>query len=177
MIPSQTATLLALIAGYDQRTVGESDVIAWHAALHDLDITTCRDAVITHYRNTDHRITPAQIRYLTRALRNNPAPARATDTAADPAQWRKRISTAAAHAVAINQRRRNLVLAHPDIAAKLTQPPLHLKDPRHWDGSIAQATYEGANGPIPNNSPIRSQLQAIVQEAAERARLENGENR
>lgn len=65
-----------------------------------------------------------------------------------------------------NQRRRALVLAHPDLAAKLTEPPLAHSSPEKWTGYIPQAiTCTGAI----NTSPVRAQLVAIVAEAERRA--------
>lgn len=55
--------VLTAIAAYDQRTVGESDVHAWHAVAG----YACwnRDgalrAVVAHYAETKQRITPADI--------------------------------------------------------------------------------------------------------------------
>ena len=58
----EAANLLAVMQTYDQRTVGETDVIAWHSALGDLTFPECRDAVIAHYRQQTDRIMPAQVR-------------------------------------------------------------------------------------------------------------------
>jgi hypothetical protein len=57
------ATILALAAAYDLRTVGEADVEAWHAAVGDLDFESCRKVVIEHYRNKRERLMPADLRW------------------------------------------------------------------------------------------------------------------
>ncbi|WP_460407359.1 hypothetical protein [Actinophytocola sediminis] len=65
MTRKETAVLLALIATYDQRTVGEADVEAWHA-IADVEAWTfarARRAAIEHHRaGADKpRIRPAHI--------------------------------------------------------------------------------------------------------------------
>lgn len=77
---SQTAALLAMCAAYDQRTIGETDVAAWHAALDDINAEDARRAVIGHYREQTQRIMPADIRRGVRRVRD------ARLTAASPAQ-------------------------------------------------------------------------------------------
>lgn len=171
MIASETALLLAVAAAFDARTIGDADVNAWHAALYDTDFATAREAVIAHYRRNDERITPAQIRHLTNPYAaNKHVPAPPDNVAANPHQWRKRVSHAGIQAPLLAAQRRDLVLAYPDIAAKLKLPPLKLADPRQWSGFIPAADHEGPNGTrIPNDSPLRAQLVAVFNEACERA--------
>jgi hypothetical protein len=59
---SQTATLLAMCAAYDQRTIGETDVTAWQAALDDTDPDDARTAVINWYKRTRDRIAVSDVR-------------------------------------------------------------------------------------------------------------------
>lgn len=66
---SEVANLLAVIQTYDQRTVGETDVIAWHGAVGDLAFNEGRDAVLEHYKTTTDRIMPAHLRQLVQAAR------------------------------------------------------------------------------------------------------------
>lgn len=68
--------------------------------------------------------------------------------------------------------RRKLVLAHPDLAARLTRPPLDYKTPDQWSGHIPPLMIEGPYDPrsprgawIRNPSPQRIHLVAIVREA------------
>ena len=66
MTRSETAALLAFCAAYDQRTIGEADVLAWNEALEcpwvpNIDIDEAQAAVIAHYRETPQRITPADV--------------------------------------------------------------------------------------------------------------------
>jgi hypothetical protein len=83
--------------------------------------------------------------------------------------------------------RRARVLAHPDLARRLTDPPLRLSDPSRWSGWIPPKTLAeeccvhcaGSNPRPPcrgcphrtraNDSPIRRQLVEIVAEALRRA--------
>jgi hypothetical protein len=167
MIMSEAAQLLAFIACYDQRTVGDADVIAWAGALHDLDFTACRDMVTRHYSRNPDRIRPADIRYLLGpAPHNKPIPVPPENIAQNPGEWRKRVSHRAIHAPILNQQRRDLVLAHPQIARKLCDPPYSLKTPEQWTGYIPAADTETPGAPRPNDSPIRAQLLAILDQAA-----------
>lgn len=81
------------------------------------------------------------------------------------------LKQARAQGAAENARRRALVLKHPDLAAKLTEPPLRHTLPEHWTGYIPPAhdpeTYGGGQ-PL-NTSPARAALVALVAEAERRA--------
>lgn len=60
------ALLLAFCAAFDQRTIGEADVEAWHAALDcpwvpNMGRDEAQEAVVEHYRATAERVTPAVI--------------------------------------------------------------------------------------------------------------------
>ena len=65
MTPDETIDLLTLIATFDQRTIGESDVAAWHTIATECGWTwpLARRAVVEHHkRGSDRRrITPAHI--------------------------------------------------------------------------------------------------------------------
>lgn len=66
MKPSETAKLLAFCAAFDQRTIGEADVLAWHQALEspwvpNMGLEEAQAAVIEHYRATSDRIAPAEV--------------------------------------------------------------------------------------------------------------------
>lgn len=65
---SQTAQMLAQMQAYDQRTVGESDVIAWHAILSDAPFEDCQEAVRLHYAENTDRVMPAHVRRLVRDM-------------------------------------------------------------------------------------------------------------
>jgi hypothetical protein len=95
--------------------------------------------------------------------------------------WRKTKAVAKMESEA----RRARVLAAPDLARRLTLPPLRLSRPEHWNGWIPPRTLPeeccahcGASGGRPcrdrphrsrvNDSPIRRQLVEIATEAMAR---------
>lgn len=71
MTKTETALLLAQIAAFDHRTVGETDVEAWHAALDDTDYGDAQQAVIQHYRESTEWLMAAHIRAAVHRLRAN----------------------------------------------------------------------------------------------------------
>lgn len=66
---AETAQLLAVMQTYDQRTVGETDVISWHGAVGDLSFMEGTAAVVEHYKTHTDRIMPAHLRSLVAAAR------------------------------------------------------------------------------------------------------------
>lgn len=69
----EVAVVLTLIASYDQRTLGDSDVIAWHEALLDLPFDLSRGAVVQHHATSTDRIKPAHITQLVKAAQQDAA--------------------------------------------------------------------------------------------------------
>jgi len=67
--------------------------------------------------------------------------------------------------VTTNAERRRAVLAHPDLAARLTEPPLAYSDPSRWTGYIPPEMWQQ----LPNRSPRRTALVEIYEEALSRA--------
>lgn len=67
---SETALLLGAMAARDQRTIGETDVLAWHEDLSDLPFEDCRAAVSRHFRESTDRLMPAHIRRQVRIIRD-----------------------------------------------------------------------------------------------------------
>lgn len=59
----EIALLLSLMAAYDQRTIGDADVEAWHSSAQyaHWDATGAKRAVAAHYAETRKRIMPADI--------------------------------------------------------------------------------------------------------------------
>lgn len=64
---SETARLLAAMASFDRRTVGDGDVIAWQAVLVDAPFDDCLEAVKQHYAEHTEWMMPAHVR---RAVRD-----------------------------------------------------------------------------------------------------------
>jgi hypothetical protein len=62
MTPSETGELLANIQAFDHRTVGEADLMAWHAILKDVPIAPAKAAVLTHFGESKEWLTPVDIK-------------------------------------------------------------------------------------------------------------------
>lgn len=62
MTPDETAKVLAKCAAYDQRTVGRTDIAAWTEAIGDIELVDALPAVTAHYRSTNKRAMPSDIR-------------------------------------------------------------------------------------------------------------------
>lgn len=73
MTPAQTAELLALAAAFDRRTLGKTDVLAWHTVLTDIDYEAAKQAVTQHYATETRWIMPADIRTAVHTTRANTA--------------------------------------------------------------------------------------------------------
>ena len=70
---NETIDLLTAIAAFDQRTVGQADVAAWHAVVGDLDARDAAQAVIEHHKHSTDRIKPAHVISIVRGIRNDRA--------------------------------------------------------------------------------------------------------
>jgi hypothetical protein len=64
--------------------------------------------------------------------------------------------------------RRARVLAHPDIAQRLAQPPLSYPTPEDWNGYVPPAMTPTLNGYRPNPYPQRKALIDILQAVVDR---------
>lgn len=62
MTRGDVARLLAYIAAFDRRTLGDADVLAWYDVLGDLDFELARAAVRVWYTERDGWIMPSHIR-------------------------------------------------------------------------------------------------------------------
>lgn len=87
----ETADILALCAGYDNRRVGEADILAWHRVIGDLLFEQAREAVFAHYTDSRERIMPADVRNRVKIMRARqieraPIPTPASD---DPVRYRE----------------------------------------------------------------------------------------
>lgn len=65
---SETARALSLVQAFDQRTVGDADVIAWQSILPDAALADVEEAVRQHYAEQTDRIMPAHVRRLVRDI-------------------------------------------------------------------------------------------------------------
>lgn len=87
---------------------------------------------------------------------------------------REALRASLADAKAACERNRRLVLAHPDLAAQLTQPPCEFSRPEVWTGYIGPEVVDldRRGDGTRNTSPHRAQLLALVAEAERRTRVE-----
>lgn len=65
----EIGVLLAKAAGYDNRTVGQGNILAWHEALADLRLDDCLRAVALHHRSSTEYLMPAHVRRLAQEVR------------------------------------------------------------------------------------------------------------
>lgn len=70
MTRAEIALLLGLAAARDYRKIGETDVLAWHQDLEDLDFEDAKIAVSLHYRESTDRIMPGHVRKLVKQIRD-----------------------------------------------------------------------------------------------------------
>ncbi|MDR2896010.1 MAG: hypothetical protein LBV30_05110 [Propionibacteriaceae bacterium] len=70
MTPSEAGQVLMVAAAYDNRTIGETNIIAWAQAMPDISLEEGKTAVIAHYRDEVKPIMPAHIRAIVRKARN-----------------------------------------------------------------------------------------------------------
>lgn len=67
MDEGQVARVLAKMAAFDRRTLGPSDVLAWHEVIGDLGFDDAMRAVNKHYSESDEWLQPATLRRLVAA--------------------------------------------------------------------------------------------------------------
>lgn len=61
--------LLGFAALYDNRTVGDADILAWLRAIGDLGYADAETAVAAHYGETTERLMPGHVRARVKAMR------------------------------------------------------------------------------------------------------------
>lgn len=85
--------LLASAAIYDNRTVGDADILAWMRAIGDLPYADADAAVADHYSETTDRLMPAHVRTRVRSARRERlertvAPAPDSELADQPGRYK-----------------------------------------------------------------------------------------
>lgn len=197
MTEAEIADLLEFASNYDHRHVTEEETEAWHQALHGLDLDDARYAVAEHYQRDNRRIMPADIRSIlhppaSRHPSSVPVPTRLDVSEFAAVRGMAKLREAADQAQAANQARRERVLRHPDLAKKLTEPPLSYARPEQWNGFVPPAELQDeapeglhssaldggypnqhgkrTGGTRPNRSPRRQALVRICAEALKRER-------
>lgn len=71
MNPADVARVLTKASAFDQRTIGEADVMAWHEILGRVELADGLDAVRRHYTASSDRIMPADVLRLARVARDD----------------------------------------------------------------------------------------------------------
>ena len=168
MTPEQTSDILDTAASFDRRKIGDVDVAAWHEALGQLDPNLCIDAVIDYYRTEIRPIMPSDIRRRVIAIRNEQISRELPDGTPNPEAYARimdRLQPVMDQAKATTEANRAAVLAHPDLAKKLTQPPLDYARPEQWNGFIPPKLVATEDGYELNDSPRRRALLRLVEEA------------
>ena len=144
MTPDEIVDLLKFCAGYDHRHLTVEETEAWHRAIGHLDLEAAKEAVVAYYADHDERVKPAHIHVRCRPPASRlpssvPVPAKVDVAEGVTMVGAERIRQAVAKARAANQARRDRVLRHPDLAARLREPPLSFPDPGMWDGFVPPA--------------------------------------
>ena len=73
MTPADMADVLSAAGIYDERTIAEADVAAWHAAAGQYDREDALAAVVRHYTDSTEWMKPAHLKQHILAIRNERA--------------------------------------------------------------------------------------------------------
>lgn len=156
MTRAEISRLLALAAGYDQRTTSDDDVKSWFDALGALDAEDAMTAIIEHYQRSTARIMPADVWNRCRPAASrlpSAAPLPERSAGADPSRWRSMWRDALDSAAVTCEARRASVLRHPDLAARLTGEPIGYQSADQWNGWIPPPVISPGGGPELLRSP------------------------
>jgi hypothetical protein len=169
----EITALLAVAAGYDNRRPGDLNTAAWHDASHRGRWTfeEAVEAVKEHYANEVAFVMPAHVTAiikrhrdrarqdeLTRQLIENPY-----NIKSFRGLWQDKIGESKPQ----SEYQRAVVLHYPDLAGKLTEPPISCRRAQEWNGWVPPLL--DADG-RPNDSRRAAALRALVEEAENRAR-------
>lgn len=69
MNATEAGQLLAFAALYDNRKVGDADIMAWLEAIGDLPFADAKTAVAAHYGSSTERLMPGHVRQRVKAMR------------------------------------------------------------------------------------------------------------
>lgn len=70
MQKSQIAALLGLMGTFDYRRTDTTDDAAWLRVIGDLDFADCEEAIYEHYKTSDERMKPVDVRHRVAAIRD-----------------------------------------------------------------------------------------------------------
>jgi len=169
----QVTMLLAVAAGFDNRKPGELNTSAWLDAAHRGRWTfeEAVDAVKEHYANEVGFVMPGHVNTIIKGHRNRARQDEITRQLIENPyniksfkdMWQAKLGDSKPH----SRNRRALVLACPDLAAKLLEEPINLRDVREWSGWVPPETDVDGHS---NTSRRAAALRALVEEAERRAR-------
>lgn len=66
----EIGAVLAKAAGYDNRTIGQGNMLAWHEAIGDLRLDDCLQAIALHHRSSTEYLMPVHVRRLAQDVRH-----------------------------------------------------------------------------------------------------------
>jgi hypothetical protein len=92
--PEETVDLLTTCAAYDRRTIGKTDVAAWHAVVGDLPFADAQQAVFAHYSESREWIMPADVRTRVKRKQRDEADRGRIRELLDPAAYRAEVQAA-----------------------------------------------------------------------------------
>ena len=180
----QVSRLLGMIAAFDGRTSGESELHAWHeiATRGRWTYDEAREQVLKHFELDESGwLMPGRINTMIRMARQDRLsrrPVAPLDGTADAAYEKDLVRDRSAimalweaarlESKERSQRRRELVFKHPDLAKQLLSNLIGYSRPENWNGWIPPATVAARDGYVPNDSPRRAALVALVEEAERR---------
>jgi len=84
---SEAATLLALAAARDRRTIGDVDVLAWAEDLADVGFEEARQALGRHFRESEDWLMPVHIRAHVKRIREEQQRRRRSRNLALPSRY------------------------------------------------------------------------------------------
>ena len=67
----ETGAVLAKAAGFDNRSVGPANVLAWHEVIGDLRVDDCLRAITLHHRSSTEYLMPVHVRRLAEDVRRD----------------------------------------------------------------------------------------------------------
>lgn len=96
MTRDEVIDLLTLVASFDRRTVGNTDVAAWKLAIGDLGFAEAQAAVVAHFSVSTEWLAPAHVRQRVKAARadrlaRTPVDAPPAEAADNPHDYRRAV--------------------------------------------------------------------------------------
>lgn len=65
----EVGAVLAKAAAFDNRTIGDANLLAWHEVLGDLDVRDCLAAITRHHSESTEYLMPGHVRRLAEQIR------------------------------------------------------------------------------------------------------------